>query len=1251
MPSSRIVSELGAGSYVIDTTTGRIGRSYGSTGDGKVLVEFNAPDHLVSGRTTLEKLVPSVLYNATEALVTKDGMVLDRGMTIGHSSIPDGQIAVFDGFDGVNIGVIKAGQHTYKVPVSEISVLPYAGNLPSTKEQVDKALDLIDELSSSKAFSRTVINALKKTVNNKSYPRNSLNDLISMLVNAREQRSIVDANKDMTGVLPLAQSSASSSALSPVDRMRKNPLTADDVKDVELNLTLVKQYLPHVELTDENINILKAVIADVKNRGKSLNKLRNDIRVNAYAGTGKTTMAEAIVYLYAQMYPDDHILYLVFGKENQEEADKRLGNAGNAIARTLHSVAMNVTANKDLRAKYNAIPKQTGNSEGLNVRYSPDRVVEAFNIYTQWSESIKEQYGIEIPATALAQIAYDGLENWAMSADREIAPHHFKAFQELLDLGNPSWAPGSKKYLDGTKIAGVNPFSAKPGDLVGEDGVVLGIMYYREDENGRITNVLESLRPEKLTKQQEKAERGGYLVQIKDAHYYKQGLIVEVPENKARNEGFFIDQLIPIAESFWEDIISPLDPTRPQIIVDQQFIVKNWSLGNVDLTATTLDKSGKPVSALNLKNIPKTIILDEAQDINPVFVDIMKRQSRQYDNGIQTITVGDVYQNIFGFSGAINALDEIPYDGTFPLTYNRRSVPEVLAPANSMLDVLGAPNRLQSAVDGKGNIVEPNTLVVDNMMLISRTNAGILDAALELEQEHVYDGKTFAVTPQFKKRMLAHLKTLDYLYWHSVWTKKLEKLTAQQDELSVTDIENSKIEEIENAKQQLKRLKHPGADRPGVLIGATWDGIQAAIANGTADSDTMIINTLLNKMKDRDDLDAEGKPRAMQKGKAFRSLMDRVGAYRTRNDSYEMPEIVGKAGVLGNGIAYMVKGNQLVLADGGPREYTSDDAGVFDNRKILESIGFTRTEELSEKTGLPKYEWVRPLRKPDDEDYVKSEIQSVYNALSGEDAAVLFLTGHTAKGLERESVRLWKDWNPEYNGSDPDNQRKPARLAGESDEDYNNRIEKERQAKINKIMNRQEFNLFYVALTRAKRILDMGGLAAILNKPGMLDTMKQALRVEDNPDDMSPVDKMIDTSSEDYYSKMNNADIERKMSYIKSLKLSLKTPQMQRITPFKFATDADINSTIKDTRREISDIYSNPNARRSRDENSKAGILEILAMLESGDGLASLSDEDRNRLYAYLGVSSLGSSTALEDDPTGKLKEAVAELNKRLGIE
>jgi hypothetical protein len=61
--------------------------------------------------------------------------------------------------------------------------------------------------------------------------------------------------------------------------------------------------------------------------------------------------------------------------------------------------------------------------------------------------------------------------------------------------------------------------------------------------------------------------------------------------------------------------------------------------------------------------------------------------------------------------------------------------------------------------------------------------------------------------------------------------------------------------------------------------------------------------------------------------------------------------------------------------------------------------------------------------------------------------------------------------------------------------------------------------------------------------------------------------------------------------------------------------------------------------------------MELLAMLEAGEGIGSLSAEDRNRLFAYLGMSSLGSSGAYDANPADVIKVALAELDRRLGIE
>jgi hypothetical protein len=670
-----------------------------------------------------------------------------------------------------------------------------------------------------------------------------------------------------------------------------------------------------------------------------------------------------------------------------------------------------------------------------------------------------------------------------------------------------------------------------------------------------------------------------------------------------------------------------------------------------------------------LDRVPNVLLLDEAQDINPVFVDILKRQVTQYDNGIQLVTVGDIFQSIFAFSGTINALEELPYDVSLPLTYNRRSAPELLGPANVMLNVLGSEHELKSALKGvKGNIVEPNSLIVDDLMLITRTNAGILDAAMELEVLDFYQNKTFAVTPQLKSRLLNHIDTLRYLYWDSVYKKQLKAIydEAQNWERERSAIEMggpvspeeyilSKKEDIDYIENQIKKNKNPGSNRPSVLIGATWESISNAVGTGNADSDTMIIYTLMSKMKDPNDQDSEGKAKPMSKGKALNVLSDKVSKYRTRNDSYEMPEEAGKAGFLGNGIAYLVKDGELRLMDGGPKDYMSDDAGVWDNRLLLETINFTRSEEMetNPKTGISyrKTEWVRPLRDPNDEAYVLGELREVYNALSGADASVLFLTGHTSKGLEESNVRLWKDWNPLYDGNDEENRPKPRKLAGESDEAYDKRIEGEKKSKIDKIMNRQEFNLFYVVLTRAKQLLDLGGLAALLNNPMMMDMMKQALLKENNPDEGSAVDRMVDASAGDYYQTLNKGLMDKKFSYLKSLDLSLKTPVMQRITPFRFATDADVQFEKEQTNREIAELKANPNAQRTKDETSRYGLMELLAMLEAGEGIGSLSAEDRNRLFAYLGMSSLGSSGAYDANPADVIRVALAELDRRLGIE
>jgi hypothetical protein len=1246
LPAVKIVKELGSSSYVVDNNTGRVGRSYGATGNGLVLAEFRAADYLATARKVLEKIVPSALYNATEALIVKGGKVLDYGMTVSHP-VAGKESGVFQGFEDIKVGLIKVGNDLYRVPVKEISVLKYEGNDPASSQQVSKALSLLDDLEQSKNISSSFAKALRKTIDSDSYPSGSMADLISMLVNAKDQRNLVKANEDAPQALPASQSAASTATDEPlVDRRRKNPskeiISAKDVEDVELDLSLIKKNMPKMELTDEVVTILKAVAAtvDPKHKGKSLNKEHYNLVIRAYAGTGKTTTVEAVTYLLSALRPDDSFLYLVFGKENAEEAETRL-ISGNTFASTLHALAYNVKANKDLKAKFQKQPELTGNSEGLNVQYASERVAEVFGIYEQFAQAIKDKYGdnVDIPAQLLVEMAHDGLDKWAMSADREFKPEHFELLKLFLSE-RPSWGPHGE-----TKLEPVDEKNLKEGDSVIHDK-------YGEGK---------FLRFEGTGKEKYGVFDFGDEAETKIPSSELKNLKVEVIDEGSKVEDFgdyLVPELTEIAQLFWEDITSPLDTSRPQLLVDFQHMVKNWSLGNVDFTATEKDSKGNAVSALGLERVPRGILLDEGQDMNPVFVDIMTRQATQYDNGIQIITVGDSNQSIFAFSGNVDALQTIPYDLALPLSKSYRAAPELLDPINFMLGILRAPDKLTTAIKDVGYIVDDNSLVQDNMWIISRTNAGILDAASDMEANEFFNGKPFAVTANFKRRMLEHISALQYLYEKYQIQSEINKIDAIFDEYLGGNFnlvpENQTEEEFQDEMkgkkaelvEKLKNKKAP-ANRPAVLIGATWEGLLKKSLEDKLDADTAIIFKLANKEKY---VDSEGKPKKAARGPALSMIKKRLQTYRVMNKHVELPEEIGKAGYLGSNIAYVVKDGNLVIGDGGgfPKGKKPGDfgMGVLQNSKILESIGFVQTEELNPDTGYKKREWVRPLRESDQE-YIDSVVREVYEALSGKDAKLTLMTGHTSKGLENEAVRLWKDWDPTYLGTS----QSDVATSGEQPAKTKEQLEKEKN-KIDEVLNRQEFNLYYTVISRAKRLLDMGGLGTLFKRQDFIDKMEQKIAEELGEIDNNPiVDKRVFKGQGDYYDSLNKSKVERAEAYIRSLNHSLGLARMERTVPFRYATDSDIDFERQSARRMIDDVEMNPDAERLKDQNNRSGLLEILAMIESGASIASLSDYDRQRLFAYLGSSSLGSSSALLDDPTEKIKGAIAELNRRLGIE
>ncbi len=127
------------------------------------------------------------------------------------------------------------------------------------------------------------------------------------------------------------------------------------------------------------------------------------------------------------------------------------------------------------------------------------------------------------------------------------------------------------------------------------------------------------------------------------------------------------------------------------------------------------------------------ILLDEAQDTNPVVLDVLTKQQSQM------IYVGDKYQQIYEWRGAVNAMEMIGTDHSTFLTTSFRFGEAIAEGATNILALLGEdkPMRGNPSIRSYVGEVEPQTI-------LARTNASTITAiidALDIErQPHLVGG-------------------------------------------------------------------------------------------------------------------------------------------------------------------------------------------------------------------------------------------------------------------------------------------------------------------------------------------------------------------------------------------------------------------------------------------------------------------------------------------------------------------------------
>ncbi len=116
------------------------------------------------------------------------------------------------------------------------------------------------------------------------------------------------------------------------------------------------------------------------------------------------------------------------------------------------------------------------------------------------------------------------------------------------------------------------------------------------------------------------------------------------------------------------------------------------------------------------------IMLDEAQDTNAVTLALF------LDNDCSKIVVGDSHQGIYGFRGAMNALQQIPADHSLHLSCSFRSVQPILDRANYFLQHFAADRAHFKPMTSRA--------IADRLApgcaILARTNAALVKQLIEI---------------------------------------------------------------------------------------------------------------------------------------------------------------------------------------------------------------------------------------------------------------------------------------------------------------------------------------------------------------------------------------------------------------------------------------------------------------------------------------------------------------------------------------
>ena len=189
---------------------------------------------------------------------------------------------------------------------------------------------------------------------------------------------------------------------------------------------------------------------------------------------------------------------------------------------------------------------------------------------------------------------------------------------------------------------------------------------------------------------------------ISESDLYKKDY-TELQKNHTFDVEHFKRVIVNLAKLIWKERINPFS----QSCCTHDTYVKLWSLSSPTLNYDIL-------------------YVDESQDINPCVLSVLEKQT------CKIVYVGDQYQSIYGFRGAINAMKNIQAP-TLSLSQSWRYGKEIADVAECILEKYNVTVKGNPNVQSMLCTVEPS----EKYTMIFRTNAELLNQAEKLIDEGV----------------------------------------------------------------------------------------------------------------------------------------------------------------------------------------------------------------------------------------------------------------------------------------------------------------------------------------------------------------------------------------------------------------------------------------------------------------------------------------------------------------------------------